>query len=295
MHRIIFLISYPFLMGLSLLPFPIFYLFSDFMYFLVYRVFKYRTKVVRKNLSLAFPEKSAKERKAIERKFYRHMCDVFLEMIKTITISEKEMKKRFVFENIELIRDFEKKGKSSILTCGHYSSWEGMLSIGYHLNEKAYGVYNKLSNPHFERLIKKSRERHHAYLLPRYETVQTIQQHHKNGHIALYGFANDQSPKLRSKSYWRTFMGVKVPVFTGAERIAKEHDLPVTFAAITRVKRGHYKASISLLTEDPKSLKENELTDLFTEKLEAQIKKDPSQYLWTHNRFKYKDKAPIQA
>jgi len=90
-------------------------------------------------------------------------------------------------------------------------------------------------------------------------------------------------------------MGVKVPVFTGAERIAKEHDLPVTFAAITRVKRGHYKASISLLTEDPKSLKENELTDLFTEKLEAQIKKDPSQYLWTHNRFKYKDKAPIQA
>lgn len=292
MQRIIFLISYPFFMGVSLLPFPLFYRFSDFVYFLIYRVFKYRTKVVRKNLTLAFPEKSLEERAAIEREFYRHMCDVFLEMIKTITISEKEMKKRFVFENIDLIRDIEKQGKSSILVCGHYSSWEGMLSIGYHLNEKAYGIYNKLSNPHFERFIKKSRERHHAYLLPRYETVETIKRYQKEGRVALYGFANDQSPRMKSKSYWRTFMGVKVPVFTGAERIAKEYDLPVTFAAITRVKRGHYKATISLLTEDPKSLKENELTDIFTAKLEEQIHQDPTQYLWTHNRFKHKEKAP---
>lgn len=292
MQRIIFLISYPFLMGLSLLPFRLFYLFSDFVYLLVYRIIKYRTKLVRKNLALAFPEKTVEERKAIERKFYRHMCDVFLEMIKTITISEKEMKKRFVFENIELIHEIEKKGQSSILTCGHYSSWEGMLSIGYHLNEKAYGVYNKLSNPYFEKFIKKSRERHHAYLLSRYETVESIKRDQKEGRVALYGFANDQSPKLRAKSYWRTFMGVKVPVFTGAERIAKEHNLPVTFAAITRVKRGHYKATISLLSSNPKSLKENALTDLFTTKLEEQIRQDPTQYLWTHNRFKYKDKAP---
>ena len=104
--------------------------------------------------------------------------------------------------------------------------------------------------------------------------------------MALYGFASDQSPQIKKKTYFRSFFGTEVPVFTGAERIAKEHDIPVLMAKVRRVKRGFYETEIIVLSKNPKEVKDYEITDQFTEELESLIKENPSHYLWTHNRFK---------
>ena len=293
MQLLVFLIAYPLLMAVSLLPYPLLYAFSDLLCFLLHRVVKFRRKVVRLNLQLAYPEISDKARSAIEKGFYKNLCDVFLEMAKNLTISEKEIKKRFVFKNMELINAHEKNGQSTILLLGHYSNWEGMLSIGYHLMGKGYGVYAPLSNKYFNRLISKSREKHKAYLLSRFETMAFIRENEKKGNYALYGFINDQSPRMRLRLYWRTFLGVKVPVFKGAENLAKEFNFPVYFTEINREKRGYYTATVSLIADDPSKFKDNEITDLYIERLEAQIRKDPTQYLWSHNRFKHRNRVPI--
>ena len=194
---------------------------------------------------------------------------------------------------MELINAHEKNGQSTILLLGHYSNWEGMLSIGYHLMGKGYGVYAPLSNKYFNRLISKSREKHKAYLLSRFETMAFIRENEKKGNYALYGFINDQSPRMRPRLYWRTFLGVKVPVFKGAENLAKEFNFPVYFTEINREKRGYYTATVSLIADDPSKFKDNEITDLYIERLEAQIRKDPTQYLWSHNRFKHRNRVPI--
>ena len=293
MQLLVFLIAYPLLMAVSLLPYPMLYAFSDLLCFLLHRVVKFRRKVVRLNLQLAYPELSNEARSAIEKGFYKNLCDVFLEMAKNLTISEKEIKKRFVFKNMELINAHEKNGQSTILLLGHYSNWEGMLSIGYHLMGKGYGVYAPLSNKYFNRLISKSREKHRAYLLSRFETMAFIRENEKKGNYALYGFINDQSPRMRPRLYWRTFLGVKVPVFKGAENLAKEFNFPVYFTEINREKRGYYTATVSLIADDPSKFKDNEITDLYIERLEAQIRKDPTQYLWSHNRFKHRNRVPI--
>ncbi len=282
-------------MAVSLLPYPLLYALSDLLSFLLHRVVKFRLKVVRKNLKLSFPALSAKERLGIEKQFYQHLCDVFVEMAKNLTISEKEIKKRFTFENMELINAHEKKGESTILLLGHYSNWEGMLSIGYHLLGKGYGVYAPLSNPYFNRLISKSREKHKAYLLSRFKTIEFIRDNEKKGEYGLYGFINDQSPRMKPKNYWRPFLGTVVPVFTGAERLAREFNFPVYFTEINRLKRGYYNAKVSLLVEDPAQCEEYEITDLFIAQLERQIRKDPAQYLWSHNRFKHSHLAPAKA
>ena len=279
-------------MFISLLPYPLLYGTSNVLSFILYRVVGFRLKVVRKNLKLCFPEYTKEERRAIERKFYKNLSDVFLEMAKNLTISEKQIKKRFKFENMELINAHEEKKESTILLLGHYSNWEGMLSIGYHLIGKAYGVYSPLSNKYMDRLISRSRKKHKALLLSRYKTIEFIRANAKEKNYALYGFINDQSPRVKPKSYWRTFMGVNVPVFTGAERLAKEFNFPVYYAEINRTKRGYYTAEVSLLVKDPSLCEQNEITDLFTAKLEEQIKRDPSQYLWSHNRFKHSHLMP---
>ena len=101
-------------------------------------------------------------------------------------------------------------------------------------------------------------------------------------------FVNDQRPLLRKNTFWHDFFGIKVPTFLGAQIIAKKYNMPVIFFESKKIKRGYYSASFSLITSNPKETKENEITDIFTKKLEQQIKDDPTQYLWTHKRFKFR-------
>lgn len=290
MNALIYYFSLPIIFIISRLPFPIFYLLSDGICFILYRIIGYRKEVVRSNIRQAFPTKTKKERLQIEKKFYRHLSDLFLEIIKSMGMSKHEMLKRFQVKNIEVLKSFEQKKRSVFLVCGHYASWEWMMSLGYHIEHKGYGIYRPISNPYFDALIKRIRSRHDAYMIPQKQAVAIIKEKEISNELGIYGFASDQSPRPKPMSYWRTFLGIYVPVYNGAERLATELDIPVVFAKIKRVKRGYYQTEFKLLTADPKALKKNEITDLFTQWLEEQIREDPSQYFWTHKRFKYAKK-----
>ncbi len=292
MKRIAFLLTYPLLLIISILPFRLLYIFSDFVSFLLYYLFSYRSKMIKKNLSLSFPKMSKKDLLVIERAFYTHMCDIFLEMIKSMSISLKSIKKRFKVNNINLITKFSKNQRSVIIICGHYASYEWMLFLAKEFKSSTYGIYTPLTNIYFDKLVKKIRKKHDAFLISRYHTIQKIKEHNDNNHKGVYGFAADQSPYPKNKTYWRTFLGNHVPVFTGAERVAKEFDMAVVYADIKRVKRGYYEVDFKLITEKPKKTRENEITDKFFELLEKSIKVDPSQYLWSHNRYKYMHLSP---
>ena len=155
MQLIIYLVSFPLIKLISLLPFSIIYKVSDLIKFLLHRVFKYRLKVVRKNLNIAFPERSQEELSDIESKFYKHFSDITIESIKAYGMSESEMKRRYTYENIDVLREIQKNTKNIILLCGHYSNFEWLLSIGYNTKGNGYGIYTPMTNKYFERLFKK--------------------------------------------------------------------------------------------------------------------------------------------
>jgi KDO2-lipid IV(A) lauroyltransferase len=283
---------YPFLWIISILPYRIFYLFSDFVCFLTYNIIGYRKKVVRNNIKLALPHLSDKERLVIEKKFYIHLCDMFLEMIKTISISQKEIEKRFTFSNMEVYYELEKKNKSIALMCAHYASYEWVVSMNYYINCKGYGIYKKLANPHFDKLVKNIRSKFKAELITTKETIPTIKENYKKNVISLYGFASDQSPRLNSEHHSASFMGQIVPVHTGAEMLAKRFDMNVIFLRVKKVKRGYYEASFEVLSDDVQSVPNYEITDKFLKLVEEQIYEAPEYYFWTHKRWKHiKEKA----
>lgn len=288
LQYIIYIIAYPFLWVVSKLPDRIFYALSDVCCFIIYDIFNYRKKVVRNNLKLSFPQKTESEIKIIERKFYHHFCDIFLEMLKTLSFSKEEMQKRMIFPNREVLQPFIDKQQSFILMCGHYNSYEWLLSLALDLNCPAYAIYTPISNKYFDRLIKKTRAKFNAFLVSRYEINSVINKHKTNGEMCVYGLASDQSPMRHHKQYWRTFMGVYVPVFTGAERISKQFGIPVVYCNIQKIKRGFYQTHFEIITEKPNEFPDFEITDKFTELLEKQIHTNPEFYLWSHNRFKYR-------
>lgn len=292
MQRLVYLIAYPFIYIIASIPFSVLYVLSDVLSFLTLNIFGYRKKIVRSNLRRVFPDKNEHELKWIEKKFYKHFCDITLEAFKSFKLTSEEMQKRMVFKNLDVLNQFEKENRSVIIMCGHYASWEWMLSVGYHTTSEGYGIYTPLMNKYLDDLVIKIRKKHRANLISRYEAIRNIKNLHQNGILGVYGFVSDQSPRPKPKSYWRTFLGVKVPVFVGAEMMAREFDFGVVYAKINRIKRGYYEANFELICDQPKKTEVNRITDTFTEWLEQDIYCDPTQYLWTHRRFKHTHKSP---
>lgn len=288
MQFIVYILAYPLLWLISILPFRVFYWLSDFVYFLVYYVLGYRKKVVRENLALTLPHLNDNERKKIEKKFYQHMCDMFMEMIKTMTISPEEMDKRFTVTNIEVLRDYEQKGKSIVLLASHYASWEWLMTLNKKMKFSSIAVYKKIANPYFDKLVRKIRSKYDAELVETRKTIPLMAQNQREGILSLYGLASDQSPKMDRIFHWKTFMGVEVPVHTGAELLAKKYDLSVLFVKVEKIKRGFYQATFVPICDNPKEFGEFEITEMYLKEVEKQILETPEYYLWTHKRWKYR-------
>ena len=291
MQLLVFIMAYPLLWVISMLPFRLLYLFSDAVFFLVYRVIGYRRKVVRDNLMLVFPDKSPSEIKRIERDFFKHMCDVFLEMVKTMNLSKTEIAKRYRILNIELIQEIERE-KSILVVCSHYASWEWNVSMNNYVQAKGYAVYQRLTNKYFDRWARKVRARWNTTLITQQETVKVVVRNLKNKVIGIFGMVSDQSPQAHRAQYWTEFMGIKVPVINGAETMARKMDLAVVFLKVSRVKRGYYTAEFIPITLAGASTEKYEITDRFLRLAEGQIKERPEHYLWTHKRWKHRDKVP---
>ena len=227
-----YILYYPFILIVSYLPFRLLYILSDFLFFIMYYVIGYRKKVVSYNLKLALPYLTDAERKIVERKSFQHLCDMFLETMKTMSITPKQIEKRFVFKNIEVYHDLEKQGKSIALMCAHYASYEWLISLNKKINFKGYAIYKKISNKYFDKLIRDIRSKFKAYLIHTRESISIIEENSLNNELCLYGFASDQSPLIKPLTYWSKFLNIEVPIHTGAELLAKKFDIDVKESAI---------------------------------------------------------------
>lgn len=293
MHLIAYILLYPLFWGISILPFRVLYFLSDGLYVFLYKIAGYRKKTVRENLKLVLPHLSVAERLVIEKKFFHHFCDTLFEMLKTMTISEKEMKKRFVLENIELVHEYEARGKSVSLICAHYGSYEWLLIMNKYLTtHKGFGIYKTIRNKYFDDLVKKIRNKFDAQLIDTRRIIPAMRDHKRNGILGYYGFLSDQSPKLQSSIYWTKVFGMEVPVHVGAEMLSKKLDLNIMFVKGKKIKRGYYSAKFIGLEKPPKEYPNYQVTDEFIRLMEQQILEAPEYYLWTHKRFKHRKNDP---
>ncbi len=288
MQFLAYILIYPFLWMVSILPFRLLYIFSDCLYILLYHIIGYRKNVVNSNLKLVFPEKSEIEIATIRKKFYKHLCDMIVESIKSITISEEEMIKRYRFPNVEIIQDLEKENRSLILMMGHYASWEWVFILQKHVNHKGYAVYKQLKNKYFDALVKRIRAKYNSHLITTKETFSILIDAKKKKQLTINGFVFDQSPKLDKAIHWQEFMGVNVPVHVGAEILAKRLDMAVVFLKVKKIKRGYYEGTFKDLIKNASDYKDFDITDLYLKNTEDEILEAPEHYLWTHKRWKHK-------
>lgn len=277
-------ILYGFLYVLSLLPWRILYLLSDMVYLVFYYLVGYRKAVVLSNLAIAFPEKTADERRAIAKQFYHNFIDTFIETIKLISISDEAFDKR-LSGNFDLIHDLYATGQSVQLHSGHFFNWE-YINWGFARNTsyKFLGVYAPIGSRAFNRMMLKLRSRFGTVLIPSYTFKNEFKQHAKTQYAM--GLAADQSA-FPHKSFWLHFFGKLTPFVNGPEKAANTYNTAVVFVHFYKLKRGYYHADFELVTTEPQNLKRGELTTMYVRYLEKCIRKKPDNYLWSHRRWKY--------
>ncbi len=272
----------------SLLPLRIHYIISDFLFWLLYKVIGYRRRVVWKNLSASFPEKSEAELKEIERGFYHFLCDYFVETVKMMTISKKEIKKRMVFKGIEDLDEVIESGQSIALYLGHYCNWEWVTSMPLWVTPKVQcgQIYHPLENKYFDKLLLRSRQRLDALCISMQDTLREVVRYKREGQPIMIGYISDQAPNWVNIHHWVDFLNQDTPVFTGTERIVKKMNHAVFYVDMRRIKRGYYEAEFKLMTRAPKELEDFKLTDMYFDMLEKSIRRAPEFWLWSHNRWK---------
>jgi KDO2-lipid IV(A) lauroyltransferase len=288
LQALVYYISLPFIYLLSLLPFPLLYLFSDFVFFLLFHVIGYRKDVVLQNLRNAFPNKTQQEILELRKGFYHFLCDLFIETFKTLTISPKTMVKHCSMtpEAIALFRKLFDEQRSVMLVMGHQGNWEWAgNTFSLLCQQQLYVIYHPLGNKRFDDLIFKMRTRFGTKLIPMKNTFKEMLS--RRDHTNATAFIADQTPRP-DNAFWTTFLNQDTPVFKGTELIAQKLNCPLIYVQVRRVKRGYYELHAELLVEQTADTAEGYITELHTRRLERDIIANPHTWLWSHKRWKHK-------
>ena len=285
--KIVYYIVYIIWYGFSLLPLRVFYVISDMLFWILYIIIGYRRKVVWQNLKTSFPEKSEERLRKIERGFYHFFCDYLVESVKLMTISKKNLKKRLVFKGTEVVNEIVESGQSCAVYLGHYCNWEWITSLPLWVTPKAQcgQIYHPIENNDFDWLFLRLRQRFGAVCIPMQDTLRKIIEFRKDRQPVVIGYISDQKPHWVNIHHWVDFLHHDTPVLTGTERIARRMNHAVFYLDVRRIRRGYYEAEFKLITREPQTMKEFELSDIYYQHLEQSILQAPEFWLWSHKRW----------
>ncbi len=274
---------------ISFLPLAALYKFSGLLSWLFYHVFHYRRKIVRTNLKNSFPEKTMDELYVIEKRFYRNLTDVMVEVIKLKTISPAQLKRRCFYtpESVELLNRYHQEGKSIMIVMGHMGNWE-WAGASYPLwnRHQVITAYRPLRNKAYDNYILKMRQRTGNVIVPMKKIpIEMIKRRRDTFATALIA---DQTPRV-DNAFWVRFLNQDTPVYKGTEILSKKFNTPLFWGSVKRVKRGYYHIDLQLIADAPRSFQdEGVLTALHASFLEKDINQQPESWLWSHRRWKHK-------
>jgi KDO2-lipid IV(A) lauroyltransferase len=285
-------IVYALLYLFSLIPLRVMYLISDLLSGFVYHLIGYRRKVVQDNLAIAFPEKSAQERRIIAKRFYRNFTDTILESIKLISSGQELIDRMFVADP-DVFKVFDGTEKNIQIHAMHNFNWEIVnLGVSKQMKLPFLAVYQPIINPFFEALFRKIRTRNGTVLIPANDFKNNFIPHQNQQYVLA--LVADQNPGHPARAWWVNFFGKPAPFVTGPEKAARMRDTVVVFGHFFRLRRGVYTFTTQKITDDPAAMAPGELTIRYLEYIEQKIREQPDNYLWSHRRWKHPFKSEYQ-
>ncbi len=280
------------LKSMARLPFRCLYLISDFLFFILYHVVRYRRKLVMKNLTNSFPGKDMTELRDISRRFYHNFADYLVETIKLLHISDEDMGRRMAFENLESMHEMLDRGRSIVVYFSHCFNWEWATSfvLAFHGSKyrdaKFCQIYRPLKDQWMDALMLRLRSRFHSISIKKSQTLRELLTMRRDGYLSVTGFMSDQKPSHGDPTYVTEFMSQPTAFITGTETLARRLSMAAVYWDMRKVSRGHYSIRVRVIGSDLSKLPPMGVTDEYARMLEQTINNQPDIWLWTHNRWK---------
>lgn len=284
------------------LPLKVHYFNAGWLAFLVEKVFRYRRHIVWDNLTHAFPEKSEGEIKTVQHDFYRHFANIFVEAVwfGACKNPARLVKNRIVeIKGIDALMNGYEASPSVMVMYTHAGNWELMGGV----ENYTYGaptpfnegntcfVYRKLSSELWDGIMRdirlaplKDREHFDGYLESR-SLVRYILTHRSDR--KLYNVNTDQKPYFSAPDYLKVnFMGRECNTMSTAAALASKFHMAVFYQRMMVKESGRgYIIEYIPVCEDASSMSVEEIMERYFKLLEEDIRRQPFNYLWTHNRW----------
>lgn len=272
-------------LALAALPLTVLHGFAALFAWLAFRVFGYRTAIIRQSLAIAFPESTFVEREQIRRDFYRGYGDVMMELVKSATMPGAELDQRMRFVNLEAMREAIAAGTPVVLLAAHQCNWEWiLLGLSRQLGFPVDAAYKPLKNGWADREMLALRSRFGARMIPAERVMRELIARRRVPR--LLALVADQEPVASERRHWTHFLNRETAFFMGADVIATSMHYPVFFVTIERTGRGRYLASFECLAKSGEPLESGELTERYARRVERQIRQSPADWPWSHKRWR---------
>jgi KDO2-lipid IV(A) lauroyltransferase len=273
------------------IPFRIKYFLSDILSPVLNHLFRYRKKVILNNLKNAFPEKDETQVKEITRSFYRQLTDLIFEIIKLDSLSETELFRRVTVSGENILTKLAEQKKGVVVVMSHSGNWEWTsqrVCFSGRCFEYVGVIAKEVSDPYFDQYFSDLRmklQKGFSEIIPFTQTARYLASiRHKTSMLITIA---DQTPHINQIQYRTEFLNQDSGIFLGPERIAKSLDYAVVFCHVNKTGRGLYHIEYELITDTPKEKQPFEITNSHVKMLEADIRKQPEIWLWSHRRWKY--------
>ncbi len=283
---------------LSLLPLKALYVLSDcILYPIIYHIVRYRRKIVRLNLTNAFPTYAKKQIKSIEKGYYHHLSDVIMEIIWSYRATVEDLEKHYIITNIEDCEKWVHEKGGVVFMLGHICNWEWLPEVQKRFKDPAiqhYNVYRRQKNATADRLLVELRDKRSGKgsCIEKNTLLRRMVALKQSGQLYTLGLVSDQKVQPQNAYHSTLFLNQKTTFLGGGEILSKKFDKAVTYLYIEKLKRGTYRMTFDLITLDPQNTDKGEITEQFARRLESNILADPTQWLWSHNRWKFDNNRP---
>jgi KDO2-lipid IV(A) lauroyltransferase len=271
----------------SRLPLRALYAFSTFLYLLAFHVVRHRHAVIREQIEKVFPDWSGAEREALHKQYLKNFCDVMVEVLKSVSMTDADMRARVRITNLEAARRYLDAGQSVMFVTSHLCNWEWLLhGVTLQLGYPVDAAYKPLHDQWAERLMLKIRSRFGARLVPAKELLADFLR--RRGIVRAVAMNADQAPVSTDKRHWTRFLGHDTAFYIGAEQIARGTRLPIIYASMRRIRRGYYEVEFKPLWDGREATDPNTITERYARASEIDVLKSPADWLWSYRRWRLK-------
>ena len=290
-----FILIYCILYPISLLPMPLLHLMGDFIYLIVYHIVGYRKEVVRNNLRNSFPDWDEKKMRQTEKRYYHHLCQLLVEGVKMLSMSRRQVMRRYRCTNPEILQPYFDNGQSVILMSAHYNDWEWMvLSLEMQLPHHGIGVGKANTNKSFEHIINKFRTRYGTEVVFADHVRERMKDYFEQGRPCAYMMLSDQTPASANRAYLLPrFLNQPTDMIYGSEYFAKKYHFPVLYYRVKRLRKGFYEWTLEKITDQPDEAPYGSIIETYASKLQRDIENEPACWLWSHKRWKHKEQVKV--